>query len=89
MLNSGAINEVKKFKKLKIKNENMANRVIGIKEIDHFISGGSNFDETAHKMLIKTRQYAKRQKTWARGQMKDWQKLKPNDHKVFLKKLKI
>jgi len=37
--------------------------------------------------LIKTRQYAKRQTTWARGQMSDWQKINPKDLSKLLKKI--
>ena len=29
-------------------------------------------DELKDRVLIKTRQYAKRQFTWQRGQMQDW-----------------
>ena len=29
-------------------------------------------EELKEQVLIKTRQYAKRQFTWQRGQMKDW-----------------
>ena len=36
-------------------------------------------------IVIKTRQYAKRQRTWSRGQMSDWQKF---DHKGVLKFIK-
>ena len=35
---------------------------------------------------IKTRQYAKRQSTWARGQMSSWKKIDYRDLSVFLKK---
>ena len=31
-----------------------------------------NKDQTIELIVIKTRQYSKRQATWARGQMKDW-----------------
>ena len=39
------------------------------------------------KIAIKTRQYAKRQSTWARGNMMNWIKLKPQDINKFLKKI--
>ena len=38
-------------------------------------------------IVIKTRQYAKRQRTWSRGQMSDWQKFDPNELSKFIKKL--
>ena len=40
------------------------------------------------KISIKTRQYAKRQSTWARGNMVSWLKLTPQDLNKFLNKIK-
>ena len=34
-------------------------------------------------IVIKTRQYAKRQRTWSRGQMNDWQKFDPKGSKIY------
>ena len=87
MLNSGAINEVKKFLKLKIKNDNSSNKVIGIAEIKEYLEQKSDLKEVQEKITIKTRQYAKRQTTWARGQMMNWNKIQPQDLKEFLKKI--
>jgi tRNA dimethylallyltransferase len=42
--------------------------------------------EVIEKISIKTRQYAKRQSTWARGNMMSWVKLHPQDLNKFLKK---
>ena len=39
------------------------------------------------KISVKTRQYAKRQTTWSRGNMLDWNTLKSNRLKWFLKKI--
>jgi tRNA dimethylallyltransferase len=44
--------------------------------------------EVIEKISIKTRQYAKRQSTWARGNMFSWLKLHPQDLNKFLKKIK-
>tara|TARA_E500000178_G_scaffold1213_1_gene1344 strand:- start:29 stop:202 length:174 start_codon:yes stop_codon:yes gene_type:complete len=44
-------------------------------------------DEIKEKISIKTRQYAKRQSTWARGHMSDWVKLNPSEINKFLKKI--
>ena len=87
MLNSGAINEVKKFLKLKIKKDNSSNKVIGIAEIKEYLEQKSDLKEVQEKITIKTRQYAKRQSTWARGQMMNWNKIQPQDLKEFLKKI--
>tara|TARA_B100001123_G_scaffold389647_1_gene466583 strand:+ start:860 stop:1771 length:912 start_codon:yes stop_codon:yes gene_type:complete len=86
MLKSGAISEVRKFLKLNIRKDNTSNKVIGINEIRDFLENKSDLDEVEDRILIKTRQYAKRQKTWARGQMKNWLKFNPKDLNKFLKK---
>ena len=82
-----AIKEVKKIQKLKIPKGNSSNKIIGINEIKYFIDKKLNKDQTAELIAIKTRQYAKRQATWARGQMKNWKTLSSNDTKLSLKKL--
>ena len=87
MLKQGAIDEVKKFLKLKISKDKTPNKVIGISEIKDFLNKKSDLNEVKEKITIKTRQYAKRQSTWARGQMKNWQKVNPKDLKQILKKI--
>ena len=46
-----------------------------------------NLMHTRDRICIKTRQYAKRQRTWARGQMANWQKVNPNNLKIEIKKI--
>ena len=87
MIKKGAIEEVKKFLKLKIKKDRTSNKVIGINEIRDFLEKKSNLNEIRERISIKTRQYAKRQSTWARGQMSDWQKINPKDLSKLLKKI--
>ena len=87
MIKKGAIEEVKKFLKLKIKKDKTSNKVIGINEIRDFLEKKSNLNEIKERISIKTRQYAKRQCTWARGQMSDWQKINPKDLSKLLKKI--
>ena len=87
MLKQGAIEEVKKFLKLKVGKDKTSNKVIGINEIKDFLNNKSDLSEVKEKITVKTRQYAKRQSTWARGQMMNWQKVNPKDLKKFLKKI--
>ncbi len=87
MIKTGAEKEVKNFLKLKIGQNKTSNKVIGINEIRDFIEKKSSLSELTEKISIKTRQYAKRQATWARGQMFDWQKVNPKDLGKFLKKI--
>ena len=86
MLRDGAINEVKKFYKLRIRKDLSSQKVIGLNEIKEFLDKRLDLNVLKEKISIKTRQYAKRQSTWARGQMSDWQKIKFNRLKSFLKK---
>jgi len=88
MFEKGAISEVVKFNKLKVKKENSSNKVIGIQEIGKYLNGELNLNEAKERIYIKTRQYAKRQTTWARGQMLSWYKIDPNDLSFALKKFK-
>ena len=46
-----------------------------------------NKDQAIDLIVIKTRHYAKRQATWARGQMTDWKIVSALDSKLSLKKL--
>ena len=87
MLEIGAILEVKRFLKLKIPKEKSISKAIGIAEISDFLKKMIDKEELAQKISIKTRQYAKRQVTWARGHMKSWKKIHTNKLNNFLKKI--
>ncbi len=87
MLDVGAILEVKKFLKLKILRNKSATKAIGIAEIKEYIKNMIDKEELIEKISIKTRQYAKRQATWARGHMTTWKKIKPKTLNNFLKKI--
>ena len=88
MIKMGAINEVKRFIKLKINKDNSVNKAIGINEIKEFLNQEKELRDIKEKISIKTRQYAKRQSTWARGNMMSWFKLQPQEINNFLKKIK-
>ena len=87
MIKKGAILEVKKFIKLKVSKNKSANKAIGVIEIKEYIDKKIQINEVIEKISIKTRQYAKRQTTWSRGNMLDWKKIKPNNLNKFLKKI--
>ena len=88
MIKIGAINEVKRFIKLKVRKDKSVNKAIGIHEIKEYLEKRNDMSEVIEKISIKTRQYAKRQSTWARGSMMSWLKLPPQDLNKFLKKIK-
>ena len=88
MIEMGAVNEVKRFFKLKVRKDKSVNTAIGIHEIKEYLEKRKDMSDVIEKISIKTRQYAKRQSTWARGNMMSWLKLSPQDLKKFLKKIK-
>jgi tRNA dimethylallyltransferase len=88
MINSGAINEVKKFLKLKIRKDQSVNKVIGIAELTQYLNSEITLEEARELILIKTRQYAKRQATWARTRMISWIKIDQSKLDSYTKKLK-
>ena len=87
MIENGAIKEVKDFIKLRVRKDKSANKAIGVNEIREYLKKEKDLNDTKEKIAIKTRQYAKRQSTWARGNMMSWMKLKPQDINKFLKKI--
>ena len=87
MIKIGAINEVKRFLNLKVRKDKSVNKAIGINEIIEYLEKRKDIDDVIEKISIKTRQYAKRQSTWGRGNMMDWNKIKSEDLNKFLKKI--
>ena len=86
MFKNKCIEEVKKFNTLKLDKLLSANKLIGVQEINSYLKGSTTLDQCKELINIKTRQYAKRQNTWARGHMKNWNKLYSKDLSVLFKK---
>ncbi len=86
MFKENCLAEVKNFNKLKLNKNLSANKLIGVHEINLLIKDIITLDECKELINIKTRQYAKRQNTWARGHMKNWNKLYSKDFSILLKK---
>ena len=86
MFKKRCINEVKKFNNLKVNKSFSANKLIGIQEINDYLKGLTSLEQCKNLINIKTRQYAKRQNTWARGHMKNWNKLYSENFSNLLKK---
>ena len=87
MIDDGAIKEVRKFIRLKIKKDLSVNRVIGIDELTQYLNKKINLDQAEELISIKTRQYAKRQATWARSRMTSWKKINPIMILDYIKRL--
>ena len=87
MFKLGVIKEVKKFITFNVRRDNSVNKAIGINEIKFHLNHQKELKEIKERISIKTRQYAKRQTTWARSNMVDWIKLRPEEMSKFLKNI--
>jgi len=87
MFKNHCVKEVKNFLSLNIDPSLSVNKIIGIREIRDCLSGVLNLQQTKELIIIKTRQYAKRQVTWARGHMSDWNKQYSNSFSSLSKKI--
>ncbi len=87
MIQKGLISEVKKFNNFRVRKDKSVSKAIGIKEVNDYILKKIELRELIEKISIKTRQYAKRQSTWARGNMHNWMKFDSNSLNRFLKKI--
>ncbi len=52
-----------------------AHRALGATELGAFIDGRIGLEEAVSKGIIATRQFAKRQRTWFRSNMRDWRRV--------------
>ena len=86
MFKQNCIAEVKKFNSLKLNKSFSAHKLIGVQEITNYLHGNLTIDQCKELINIKTRQYAKRQNTWARGHMRNWNKLYSKNFSILLKK---
>ena len=86
MFEKRCINEVKNFNNLRVDKNLSANKLIGVQEINSFLDKLITLEQCKELINIKTRQYAKRQNTWARGHMKNWNKLYSKNFSNLLKK---
>ena len=87
MIKKEAIQEVARFNKLRIKKDHSSNKIIGIEELSKYLKNQIKLEEAKELIAIKTRQYAKRQATWARSRMVGWTKIDPDKLSSFIKKI--
>ena len=74
MLDNGLIDEA--LKNFSTWNEkNPSSKAIGAKELMAFLNDDISMEQLKEEVVIATRQYAKRQRTWFRSKMKSWKKL--------------
>jgi len=87
MIKKGGIQEVVKFNKLRIKKDKSINKVIGIDELTKYLNNQIKLKQAKELITIKTRQYAKKQTTWARSRMIEWTKIEPQQLSSTIKKI--
>jgi len=87
MFQMGVIQEFKKFNKKKIKKDSSVSKVIGVNELDQYLQNQITLEQAKELIAIRTRQYAKRQATWARSRMINWNKVNPNEISSWIKKI--
>ncbi|MEM9852673.1 MAG: tRNA (adenosine(37)-N6)-dimethylallyltransferase MiaA, partial [Pseudomonadota bacterium] len=54
-----------------------SSKAIGAAEVMHHLKGRLDCAQLRDNVVIQTRQYAKRQRNWFRGRMKDWRWIDP------------
>ena len=87
MIRKKCVDEVIKFKKKRLKKSLSPNKIIGVQEIQRFLNGDLDQKSLIELINIKTRQYAKRQKTWSRAHMIDWHMIYSSNSSILLKKI--
>ena len=74
MLDNGLLEEASKnFSTWDEKNP--SSKAIGAKELMAFLNDDISMEQLKEEVVVATRQYAKRQRTWFRSKMKSWKKL--------------
>lgn len=87
MFELSAVDEVKKFLKLKINTSLPANKILGIEEIKKYLNKKISLEQAFEETFIRTRRYVKRQRTWFRGHMKDWLSIFDPNFDILTKKI--
>jgi tRNA dimethylallyltransferase len=77
MVDAGALDEVADLLALGLDPNLPAMKAIGVKAFAEFLGKRIRFEEAISRAKTQSRQYAKRQMTWFRNQMADWQRLDP------------
>lgn len=77
MFSSGAVEEVEALLALQLDKSLPAMKAIGAPEITAMLAGELEQDTAIERAVVATRQYAKRQRTWFRNRMADWNWIVP------------
>lgn len=77
MIRGGAIDECRQALEAGWDPGLASSQAIGAAEIVRYLTGDLTLEEATELVVVKTQQYAKRQRTWFRSKMKDWIALDP------------
>ena len=72
MLERGVIKEVEKVYNTCWDKKLPFAKAIGAEDIVNYLNGEISFEKLSQNIDLKTRQFAKRQRTWQRNYMRDW-----------------
>jgi tRNA dimethylallyltransferase len=73
MIEAGAMDEVRALLALGLDDGLPAMRAHGVRELAAYLAGASSLEDALTKAKTESRRYAKRQMTWARRYMADWE----------------
>jgi tRNA dimethylallyltransferase len=73
MMQQGALEEVQRLIGLRLAPDLPAMRAHGVRELAAYLAGASSLEDAVTKSKTESRRYAKRQMTWARRFMMDWE----------------
>jgi tRNA dimethylallyltransferase len=73
MIEAGALDEVRALVALALDDGLPAMRAHGVRELKAYLAGAASLEEAKAKAKTETRRYAKRQMTWLRRYMADWE----------------
>ena len=80
MIESGALEEVRRLDALGLDPALPAMKAIGVRELQAVLAGSMSAEAAIERVKAATRQYAKRQATWFRHQLgTEWRRIKPGD----------
>lgn len=68
MFQQGLVEETEQLLKNGLEKNRTAMQAIGYRQVVAYLKGSSTLEQTKEEIKIKTRQFAKRQRTWFRGQ---------------------
>ncbi len=72
MIDAGALDELKALQHSAVRPDSPILRAVGVKELQAYLDGTIPLDQAKDLGKIATRQYAKRQMTWIKGQSADY-----------------